>query len=145
MNNQSSDQELVNFLKQNRPNIPEAAPDLELKLLAAIERNEEAEKNQNYRKKVSLIVSKNRSIIPSFPQWAFPPAIAAMLIVFVSGYRLLIPAQFNPDEGAHLEAFLVNNWEDVLHDSRGENMDDRPQTDWLNFPVSADSEPPTTN
>ena len=144
MNNQNSDQELVNFLKQNRPNIPEAAPDLELKLLAAIERNEEAETKQNYRKKVSLIVSKNRLIIPGFPQWAFPPAIAAMLIVFVSGYRLLIPA-FQPDERAQLEAFLVNNWEDVLHDSRGENMDDRPQTDWLNFPVSADSELPTTN
>jgi hypothetical protein len=145
MNNQNSDQELVHFLKQNSPNIPEAAPDLELKILAAIERNEEAEKNQNYRKKVSLIVSKNRLIIPGFPQWAFPPAIAAMLIVFVSGYRLLIPAQFNPDEGAHLEAFLVNNWEDVLHDSRGENMNDRAQIEWLNFPVSADSEPPTTN
>jgi hypothetical protein len=144
MNNQSSDQELVNFLKQYRPNIPEFAPDLELKVLATIERNEEAEKQQDYRKKVRSIVSNNRSIISGFPQWAFPPAIAATLIVFWSGYRLL-PAQFQPDEGAHLEVFLVNNWEDVLQDSSGDNMSDSPQTDWFNFAVSDRSEPPTTN
>ncbi len=142
MNNQSSDQQLVNFLKQYRPNLPESAPDLELKLLATIERNEEAEKKQNYRKKVRSIVSNNRSIIPSFPRWAFPPAIAAMLIVFVSGYRLLVPA-FHPDDGAHLEAFLVNNWEDVLHDCRPDNVSDTSQTDWFNFAVSDNSELPT--
>lgn len=145
MNNQNSDQELVNFLKLNRPNIPEAAPDLELKLLAAIEGNDEGETNQNYRKKVSLIVSKNRSIIHGFPHWAFPPAIAAMLIVFWSSYRLLVPVQLHADEKAHLEAFLVNNWEDVLHDYRSENTSDNSQTDWFNFAVSDNSEPPTTN
>lgn len=145
MNNQSSDQELVNFLKQYRPNLPEPAPDLEQKILATIERNEEVENKQNYLEKVRYIASNNRSIIPGFPQWAFPPAIAATLIVCWSGYRLLVPAQFNPDEGAHLEAFLVNNWEDVLQDSHGENMSDRAPTDWFNFAVTADSEPPTTN
>lgn len=144
MNNPSSDQDLVNFLKQYRPNIPEAAPDLELKLLATIEKNEEAENKHNYRKKVGSIVSNNRSIIPCFPQWVFPPAIATTLIVFWSGYRLLVPA-FQPDEGAHLEAFVVNNWEDVLHDSRGENLSNLSQTDWFNFAASDRSEPPTTN
>ncbi|XZN89075.1 MAG: hypothetical protein ACM65M_15460 [Microcoleus sp.] len=145
MNNPSSDQKLVNFLKQNRPNCPEAAPDLELKLLATIERNEQIEKKPIYRKNVSSIVSKNRSIVPSFSHWRFPAAIAGMLILFGSGYRLLFPAQFNPDEGAHLEAFLVNNWEEVLHDYRTDNMSDSSQIDWLNFQIPADSEQPTNN
>ncbi|MDQ2097570.1 MAG: hypothetical protein QQW96_07985 [Tychonema bourrellyi B0820] len=144
MNNQNSDQELVNFLQQYRPTLPEAAPDLELKILAAIDRNEQAGKKQNYWGKVHSIVSNNRLIIPSFRQWAFPPTIVAMLIVFWSGYRLLVPGELNPNEVAHLEAFLVNNWEEVLHDSR-ENMSDSSKTDWLNFPVSADSEQPTNN
>ena len=42
MNDPISDQELVNFLKQYRPSVPEAAPDFELKLLAAIESNDAA-------------------------------------------------------------------------------------------------------
>ncbi len=145
MNNQNSDEKLVNFLKQYRPNLSEAAPDLEVKLLAAIDRNEEAAKKQDYWEKVCLMVSNNRLIIPGFRQWAFPPTIVAMLIVFWSGYPLLVPGQFNPDEGAHLEAFLVNNWEDVLHDSRVENMSEISQTDLFNSPVSANSEQPTNN
>ncbi len=40
MNNPSSDQELVKFLNKHRPTLPEAAPDLELKILAAIENNQ---------------------------------------------------------------------------------------------------------
>lgn len=144
MNKPSSDQQLVNFLKQYRPNLPKSAPDLELKLLATIERNEEAEKKQIYRKKIRSILSNNRSIIPSFPQWAFPPAIAMTLIVCWSGYRLLSPA-FHLDDEANLEAFLVNNWEDVLHDYHGENKSDISQTDWFNFAAIDNSESQTTN
>lgn len=145
MNNPSSDQKLVNFLKQHRPNCPEPAPDLELKLLAKIERNEQTENQQIYRKTIRSIGFKNRSIFPGLSQWCFPGAIAWMLILFGSGYRLLVPAQFNPDDVAHLEAFLVNNWEDVFHDYRTENMSDSSQIDWLNFQIPADSEQPTNN
>lgn len=144
MNNPNSDEKLVNFLKQYRPNLSEAAPDLEVKLLAAIDRNEEGSKKQDYWGKVRSIVSTNR-FIPSFRQWNLPPTIVAMLIVFWSGYRLIVPGQFNPDEGAHLEAFLVNNWEDVLHDSRIENMSEMSQTDLFNPSVSANSEQRTNN
>jgi hypothetical protein len=145
MNHKNSDQELVSFLKRNRPNLPESAPDLELKILAAIEKNQEVKTESIYRKIIGSIVSRNRSIIPGFPQWAFPPAMVGMLIVFWSGYRLLVPVQLHADEKAHLEAFLVNNWEDVLHDSRVENMNDLSQTDWFNPPVSVDSEQQKTN
>ena len=136
MNNPSSDQELVNFLKQYRPNIPEAAPDLEQKILAVIDRNEVAARKLNNWGKLQFTGSHKKSGSIGFRKWVFPSAIAAGLLVFGSGYRVLITAQ-KADEAAHLEAFLVNNWEGVLNDSRGENLPD--------FAVTTDTEPPTNN
>lgn len=144
MNNRNSDENIVNFLKQNRPNIPEAAPDFELKVLAAIDRHELA-RELNPLGDPRSIESSKRSKILGFPKGAFPAAIAAGLLVFGSGYRVLVTAQLHADEAVHLEAFLVNNWEGVLNDYRGENLLDRPQTDWLIFSQGADSEPPTNN
>jgi hypothetical protein len=143
MNNPSSDQELVNFLKQHRPNIPEAAPDLEKKILAAIERNEAGERKLNYLGDPQFTRSSKRSRIVGFRKWVFPSAIAAGLLVFWSGYRAFETAQLPDNETAKLEAFLVTNWEGVLHDSSEKNMTDRSQTDWLTFSPGADSEPPT--
>ncbi len=148
MNNPSSDQELVNFLKQHRPSLPEAAPDLELKILAAIESNQASLVNETHREKTRVTTSpksNDRLKISSVSKWAVSSAIAAGLLVFWSGYRPLETAQLPDEETAKLEAFLVTNWEGVLHDSPQENMIDRPQTDWLNFSVSSDSEPPTNN
>ena len=143
MNNPSSDQKLVNFLKQHRPNIPEAAPDLEKKILAAIERNEAGERKLNYLGDPQFTRSSKRSRIVGFRKWVFPSAIAAGLLVFWSGYRAFETAQLPDNETAKLEAFLVTNWEGVLHDSSEKNMTDRSQTDWLTFSPGADSEPPT--
>ena len=145
MKDRISDQKLVNFLKQYRPNVPEAAPDFEQELLAAIDRNDAAARELNYPGKPQFTRSSKRSGIVCFPKWAFPSAIAAGLLVFWSGYRVLVPAQFHANEAAHLEAFLVNNWEGVLNESPGENLLDRPQTDWLTFSYAADTEPPTNN
>jgi hypothetical protein len=140
-----SDKKLVNFLKQYRPNVPEAAPDFEQELLAAIDRNDAAAREFNYLGEPPFTRSSKRSGIVCFPKWAFPSAIAAGLLVFWSGYRVLVPAHFHADEAAHLEEFLVNNWEGVLNDSPGENSLDRTQTDWLTFSYAADTEPPTNN
>ncbi|MEG4915476.1 hypothetical protein [Microcoleus sp. B7-D4] len=148
MNNPSSDQELVNFLKQHRPKIPEAAPDLEQKILAAIESNQASVVNETHREKTPVTTSpksNDRLKVSSVSKWAVSSAIAAGLLVLWSGYRPFETAQLPDEETAKLEAFLVTNWEGVLHDSPQENMTDRPQTDWLNFPVSSDSEPPTNN
>lgn len=148
MNNPSSDQDLVNFLKQHRPSLPEAAPDLELKILAAIGSNQASIVNEIHRDKTRLTASpksNDRLKISSVSKWALSSAIAASLLVFWSGYRSFETAQLPDEETAKLEAFLVTNWEGVLHDSPQENMTTRPQPDWLNFPVSADSEPPTNN
>jgi hypothetical protein len=140
-----SDKKLVNFLKQYRPNVPEAAPDFEQELLAAIDRKDADPREFNYRGEPRFTRSSKRPGIVCFPKWAFPSAIAASLLVFWSGYRVLVPAQFHADEAAHVEAFLVNNWEGVLNDYPGENSLDRPQTDWLTFSYAADTEPPTNN
>ncbi len=136
MKDGNSDEKLVNFLKQYRPNSPEAAPDFEQKILAAIDRNEAAAIKLNYRGEPEFIGSHKKSGIFGFRKWMFPSAIAAGLLVFCSGYRVLITAQ-KADEAAHLEAFLVNNWEGVLNDSHGENSPD--------FAVNTDTEPPTNN
>lgn len=145
MKDRISDKKLVNFLKQYRPNVPEAAPDFEQELLAAIDRNDAAARELNYPGEPQFTRSSKRLGIVGFPKWAFLSAITAGLLVFWSGYRVLVPAQFHADEAAHLEAFLVNNWEGVLNDSPGENSLDRPQTDWLTFSYAADTEPPTNN
>ncbi|MEG4531549.1 hypothetical protein [Microcoleus sp. D2_18a_D3] len=148
MNNPSSDQELVSFLKQHRPSIPEAAPDLEQKILAAIESNQASVFHETYRDKTRLsgsAKSGDRLKISSVSKWVFSSAIAASLLFFWSGYRPFKTAQLPDKETAQLEAFLVTNWEGVLHDSPQENMTDRPQTNWLNFPVSSDSDPQKNN
>jgi len=142
MKDGNSDENLVDFLKQYRPNLPEAAPDFEQRVLAAIDRNDAI--NLNYLENLRSIESSEKSKIVGFPKWAFPATIAASLLVFWSGYRV-VTAQLHADEAAHLEAFLVNNWEGVLNDSHGENWLDRPQTDWLTFSTAADSELPTNN
>jgi hypothetical protein len=144
MNEENSDKKLVDFLKQYRQNIPEAAPDFEQKLLATLESNEVDRPDRTYLE-TQLTASRKRSQIACFTKWAFPAAIAAGLLVFWSGYRELNTAQLPADETANLEAFLINNWESVLNDSRGESPGDRPQTDWLNLDSSANSEQPTNN
>ena len=139
-----SDEKLVSFLKQYRPNLPKAAPDFEQKLLAAIDRNEAAARKLNYLGTPQFTESSKRLGIVGFRKWVFPSAIAAGMLIFGSGYRVLITAQ-KADEAAHLEAFLVNNWEGVLNDFHGENLLVRPQTDLFNFAVTPDTEPPTNN
>ena len=141
MNDENSDKKLVSFLKQNRPNVPDASPDFEQRVLAAIDRNDAIE--QKSLGDSRSIAFSNKSKTVGFPKWAFPSAIAASLLVLASGYRILITTQFQADEAAHLEAFLVNNWEGALNDSHTENFLDRPQTDLFNFPVTADTEPST--
>lgn len=139
MNDDNSDKKLVNFLKQYRPNSPEAAPDLEQKLLAALERDE-ADRPKLAWSESQLDRPEKRLRISSIAKWTFPPAIAAGLLVSWSAYRLLVPAPINQDETAKLEAFLINNWEGVANCYSGEIAGDRAQTDWLNIAVTADTE-----
>ncbi|MEO6862690.1 MAG: hypothetical protein ABI180_14345 [Microcoleus sp.] len=144
MKDGNSDEKLVNFLKKYRPNVPEAAPDCEQRVLAAIDRNDQARKLNNLGNS-RLTDSSKKSKLFGFPKWAFPPALAASVLVFWSGYSVLFTTQFHADEEAHLEAFMVNNWDGVLNDCHGENLLDRPQTDGWTFSPCTDSEQPTNN
>lgn len=144
MKDGKSDEKLVNFLKQYRPNVPESAPDFELKLLAAIDRNEATVKLNHLGEARSIEATKKSKIL-RFPKWAFPTAIAASLLVFGSGYRVLVTAQHQKDEAAHLEAFLVNNWEAVLKEPSADNLLERSPTDLFNYAVTPDSEQPKNN
>lgn len=141
MKDGKSDEKLIDFLKQYRPNVPEAAPDFEQRVLAAIDRND-ATVELNHQGDARAIEATKKSKILRFPKWAFPTAIAASLLVFGSGYRVLVTAQHQKDEAAHLEAFLVNNWEAVLKEPPAENLLERSPTDLFNYAVTAD-EPPT--
>lgn len=144
MKDGKSDEKLIDFLKQYRPNVPEAAPDFEQRVLAAIDRND-ATVELNHQGDARAIEATKKSKILRFPKWAFPTAIAASLLVFGSGYRVLVTAQHQKDEAAHLEAFLVNNWEAVLKEPPAENLLERSPTDLFNYAVTPDSEPPTNN
>ncbi|MGL5065985.1 MAG: hypothetical protein ACRC62_38945 [Microcoleus sp.] len=144
MTDRHSDEKLVDFLQQYRPDIPEAAPDLEQKLLAALETNQ-VDRPQVDNCKLLFDRRDRGSRIASIPKWAFPPAIVASLLVSWSSYRLLIPAPIHADEAARLEAFLINNWEGVAHCPSEEIAGDRPTTDWLNLAVTDDTEPLTNN
>jgi hypothetical protein len=145
VNDRSSDEKLVNFLKQYRPNVPEVTPDFEQKVLAAIETDRDSSKESN-KFAIWRIANVNKTLkVSTLPKWALPSAIVAGLLIFWSSYRAFYPAQFQADETDNLEVFLVNNWEGVLNDSHAENLSDRSQTDWSNFAVTTDSESSTNN
>ncbi|MBD0309541.1 MAG: hypothetical protein ICV80_15965, partial [Microcoleus sp. T1-bin1] len=67
MKDRISDQKLVNFLKQYRPKVPEAAPDFEQELLAAIDRNDATARELNYRGEPQFTKSSKRSGLLCFP------------------------------------------------------------------------------
>jgi hypothetical protein len=95
------DENLINFLRQNSPEVPPASPDLEWQIcqqikVAPIERN-------RYR----------------FPLWLMQPAMAAGLLAFMIGYPSFAPSKPSPAEMAKLEAFMESNWQATV----GDNLD----------------------
>jgi hypothetical protein len=88
------DKQWQEFLRQYRPTPPPAAVDLEHQVMHAIDRTPQ-QPPINWR------------------LWAIPSAIAAGLLMTLSGYRLLMPLP-EPSNAASLEAFLENNWNEVV-------------------------------
>ena len=116
MNNPIEDKNLVNFLKQHRPVLPDKQTDLEPYIMAAIQ--EESSTSSRDKGKISnpLLLSRIAKVIAKIPKrvWIYSPAIAASLLVAWSGYQTITPAKLSSSEEAHLEAFLVNNWEEAV-------------------------------
>jgi len=119
MNKPIGDKNLVNFLKQYRPTFPGEQADLEQHIMAAIEEESSTASREKGKISNSLFLSHLAKIRAKISKrlWIFSPAIAASLLVAWSGYHTLAPAKLSSSEEAHLEAFLVNNWDGVVDNS----------------------------
>ncbi|PSB25131.1 hypothetical protein [Stenomitos frigidus] len=103
----NDDHELVDFLKQHRPQTPPADPVLEERLFAAIESQPQQDNVTPLRRSQPRV---RRSIA-----WFVPPTLAAGLLVSVIGYRLLMPAKPSATELANLQAFIESNWQGTVN------------------------------
>ncbi|AFY31199.1 hypothetical protein [Calothrix sp. PCC 7507] len=92
----NDDKDLVNFLRQHRPQVPPAAANLEQQILQQVQAS-------------SVQSRRQRS-----PFWLVPPMIAAGLLATVVIHRSLVPAQPSAAELASLETFIENNWQGTL-------------------------------
>ncbi len=95
-----NDRELVNFLQQHRPQPPAAAPDLEERIMGAIEQPGQCQvRRQRWYRSPWL-----------------PTAIAASLIAGVLGYRTIAPSRPTPAQLEALEVFIETTWEASVND-----------------------------
>lgn len=101
------DHQWKEFLRQNCPVPPPASPELEDRLMQAIE------KSPIHRR-----------------LWAVPPALAAGLLMAWSGYRTMIPLPASSNS-ATLEAFLENNWNSVVGDTLPSSHSSVTPDDWM--------------
>lgn len=105
MNNlPNNDQKLVDFLRQNRPDLPPENQDLESQIMAAVAATPQNRGGQ----KSSVIPFRRRSL------WLMPPAIAAGLSIAWGTSLLLTPTPPTTTELASLEVFIENTWDGVL-------------------------------
>ncbi len=97
----NDDKDLVNFLRQHRPEVPPASADLEQQILQNVETLHP----------ISLPAPKVRR---RSPFWLVPSVMAASLVAAVVSYRTLIPAQPSAAELVKLEKFMESNWQGTV-------------------------------
>ena len=100
---------LVNFLRQHRPDIPPASPQLEERILTAVA----GDRSRTRRYSTRIL-------------WLIVPSIAASLSLAFWGIK---PGLFSPipaSDSAQIEAFMEYTWNGLLQD---EILDS--STDWL--------------
>ncbi|MBE9229951.1 hypothetical protein IQ264_31615 [Phormidium sp. LEGE 05292] len=153
----NDDQRLVDFLRQNRPEIPPSSPDLEEKLFQAIASSTLPQLHHNSRKHSS----RYRQL------WLVPPAIAASVALVLAGNYLrgnssltnsfainklnnnnssatnllvsksnYLPEQNysrNRQELVKIESFLENNWSGVVTNNAPETSVETMQNEYLNL------------
>ncbi len=104
------DRQWQEFLHKHCPTPPPAAADLEERLMKTIK--------------------KSRQPVLAQRLWAVPPALAASLLMAWSGYRLLIPLP-DSSNSASLEAFLQDNWNNVVGERSASSQNNSTQADWI--------------
>jgi hypothetical protein len=100
----NNDQKLVEFLRQNCPDLPPENQDLEAQIMAAVAATPLSDSGQ----KSPVIPFRRRSL------WLMPPAIAAGLLMAWGTSRLLTPPPQTTTDLASLEVFIENTWDGVL-------------------------------
>lgn len=88
----NDDQDLINFLRQNHPEVPPASPDLEQQILRQVQ----TLPHQTSRR------YPRRGLIPA-------AAIAAGIVTTILSYLTFVPASPSQAELASLEAFIDSN------------------------------------
>ncbi len=104
---------LVDFLRQYRPEIPPASPNLEEYILAVIA----------HEQAIQVTRRKSRRVL-----WLTVSSVAATLALTLWGIKPWISSPTPSQELAQIEAFMEYTWNGLLED---EMLD--PSTDWL-FP-----------
>ncbi|MEH2070821.1 MAG: hypothetical protein V7K47_22110 [Nostoc sp.] len=97
MTNPDDDRDLVNFVRQHRPEVPPASPDLSQKILQQVE--------------TSIQPLPHHSRL-----WLVPPVIAAGLVAAFVSYRALVPAKPSEAELATLQTFIESNWQGTVNE-----------------------------
>jgi len=115
MSHHSSDERLVQFIREHHPSPPSPKENIEDTLIAQIETE----------------ARSTEVTVTPFPRiryqgWVFGSAIAASVLFLFTSVRFLQPNSnsLSPQETAELEAFLIENWESVT-------MADPTETTWL--------------
>lgn len=111
MSHHSSDERLVQFIREHHPSPPSPKEELEETLMVQIEAEAQPTNVTPFRK------------IP-YQGWVFGSAIAASVLFLFTSVRFLQPSALSPQETAELEAFLIENWESVT-------MADPAETSWF--------------
>lgn len=99
------DRQWQEFLRQNCPTPPPESADLEEQLMKAVAKSPQLEIDRRL--------------------WAWPPALAAGLLMLLSSYRLLLSSP-EPSNSASLEAFLQDNWNQVMGEIPPSSPSNRP-------------------
>lgn len=107
---------LINFLKQHRPTAPEAAPDLEERIIAALDSHDDSSRES---------ISTPPPVATKILKWV-PSLIAAALTLLWMGYRAIESSSLSPSEQAQLEGFIESNWNGAMEETQ--------ETSWLSIP-----------
>jgi len=102
------DHKLVDFIRQNCPEVPPTNQDLEAKIMAAV-----AATTPSEPVKPSPVMSWRRRSL-----WLMPPAIAASLLIGWGTNQLLTPVPLTATELASLEYFIENTWDEAIEPDR---------------------------
>lgn len=119
------EKEWLAFLRENRPTPPPAANDLEEQLMMAI-----AQALASLRLASLTPIATSSQQVKTRKMWLVPSAIAASLLMTLSGYFFLNLSHNSPNY-ASLETFLENNWNEVVGEVPVNSQSNGSQGDWL--------------